>query len=41
LADGIALADKLQQKKQVTAVFRVEGAASEGDFHDSAGTLLP
>jgi len=35
VADGIALADKLQQKKQVTAVFTGEGATSEGDFHEA------
>ncbi|WP_047414891.1 thiamine pyrophosphate-dependent enzyme [Cellulophaga sp. Hel_I_12] len=35
VADGIALADKLQQRKQVTAVFTGEGATSEGDFHEA------
>tara|TARA_R110002050_G_scaffold56512_1_gene127028 strand:+ start:128583 stop:130559 length:1977 start_codon:yes stop_codon:yes gene_type:complete len=35
VADGIALADLLQHKKQVTAVFTGEGATSEGDFHEA------
>ncbi len=35
VADGIALADLLQNKKQVTAVFTGEGATSEGDFHEA------
>jgi 2-oxoisovalerate dehydrogenase E1 component len=35
VADGIALADVLQNKKQVTAVFTGEGATSEGDFHEA------
>jgi len=35
VADGIALADTLQHKKQVTAVFTGEGATSEGDFHEA------
>ncbi|MEN2416026.1 alpha-ketoacid dehydrogenase subunit alpha/beta [Flavobacterium mesophilum] len=35
IADGIALADKLQQNKKVTAVFTGEGATSEGDFHEA------
>ncbi len=35
VADGIALADILQDRKQVTAVFTGEGATSEGDFHEA------
>jgi len=35
IADGIALADKLQNNKKVTAVFTGEGATSEGDFHEA------
>lgn len=35
VADGIALADVLQNRKQVTAVFTGEGATSEGDFHEA------
>jgi len=35
IADGIALADKLQKNKKVTAVFTGEGATSEGDFHEA------
>tara|TARA_R110002051_G_scaffold325867_1_gene432588 strand:+ start:126600 stop:128576 length:1977 start_codon:yes stop_codon:yes gene_type:complete len=35
VADGIALADTLQKRKQVTAVFTGEGATSEGDFHEA------
>ena len=35
VADGIALADLLNNKKQVTAVFTGEGATSEGDFHEA------
>ncbi|MDV7138728.1 dehydrogenase E1 component subunit alpha/beta [Maribacter sp. TH_r10] len=35
VADGIALAGRLQDKKQVTAVFTGEGATSEGDFHEA------
>lgn len=35
VADGIALADMLQGKKRVTAVFTGEGATSEGDFHEA------
>ncbi|MBQ0788940.1 MAG: dehydrogenase E1 component subunit alpha/beta [Oceanihabitans sp.] len=35
VADGIALASKLQNKKQVTAVFTGEGGTSEGDFHEA------
>ncbi len=35
VADGIALADLLQENKRVTAVFTGEGATSEGDFHEA------
>jgi 2-oxoisovalerate dehydrogenase E1 component len=35
LADGIALADKLNDRKKVTLVFTGEGATSEGDFHEA------
>ena len=35
VADGIALASKLQNKGQVTAVFTGEGGTSEGDFHEA------
>lgn len=35
VADGIALANKLQKNKKVTAVFTGEGATSEGDFHEA------
>ena len=35
VADGIALAHKLRNEKQVTAVFTGEGATSEGDFHEA------
>ncbi|OXA81616.1 2-oxoisovalerate dehydrogenase E1 component [Flavobacterium aquidurense] len=35
VADGIALADKLQNNKKITAVFTGEGATSEGDFHEA------
>ncbi|OIQ28524.1 MAG: dehydrogenase [Bacteroidetes bacterium MedPE-SWsnd-G2] len=35
VADGIALANKLQKKKAVTAVFSGEGGTSEGDFHEA------
>ncbi|MBT8299237.1 MAG: dehydrogenase E1 component subunit alpha/beta [Maribacter sp.] len=35
VADGIALADILKKKNQVTAVFTGEGATSEGDFHEA------
>lgn len=35
VADGIALADKLKDNKQVTAVFTGEGGTSEGDFHEA------
>ncbi|MFZ0595574.1 MAG: dehydrogenase E1 component subunit alpha/beta [Flavobacterium sp.] len=35
IADGIALADKLEKNKKITAVFTGEGATSEGDFHEA------
>ncbi|MBI1289287.1 MAG: dehydrogenase [Flavobacteriales bacterium] len=35
IADGIALAQKLDATKKVTAVFSGDGGASEGDFHES------
>lgn len=35
VADGIALASKLQNKNKVTAVFTGEGGTSEGDFHEA------
>ncbi|WP_416337325.1 alpha-ketoacid dehydrogenase subunit alpha/beta [Galbibacter sp. EGI 63066] len=35
VADGIALANLLQGKKKVTAVFSGEGGTSEGDFHEA------
>lgn len=35
VADGIALADLLQNKKHVTPVFTGEGGSSEGDFHEA------
>lgn len=35
VADGIALADVLQNRPHVTAVFTGEGGTSEGDFHEA------
>ena len=35
IADGIALADKLKNNAQVTAVFSGDGGTSEGDFHEA------
>lgn len=35
VADGIALAHKIRNEKQVTAVFTGEGGTSEGDFHEA------
>lgn len=35
VAVGIALADMLQNRKRVTAVFTGEGGTSEGDFHEA------
>lgn len=35
VADGIALANLLKNKNEVTAVFTGEGGTSEGDFHEA------
>lgn len=35
VADGIALAHKLQKEQKITAVFTGEGGTSEGDFHEA------
>ncbi|APG64473.1 dehydrogenase [Tenacibaculum todarodis] len=35
VADGIALANKLKDNKQVCAVFTGDGGTSEGDFHEA------
>ncbi len=35
VADGIALANKLNKNGKITAVFTGEGATSEGDFHEA------
>ncbi|MCB0431054.1 MAG: dehydrogenase [Flavobacteriales bacterium] len=35
IADGIALAHKLNKEPKVTAVFTGDGATSEGDFHEA------
>lgn len=35
VADGIALANKLQKNNEATMVFTGDGGASEGDFHES------
>ncbi|WBL20779.1 dehydrogenase E1 component subunit alpha/beta [Zunongwangia sp. HRR-M8] len=35
VANGIALAHKLQHEKKLTAVFTGEGGTSEGDFHEA------
>ena len=35
LAVGLALADKMQDRKQVTVCFFGEGAVAEGEFHES------
>jgi len=35
LAVGLALADKMQKRKRVTCCFFGEGAAAEGEFHES------
>jgi 2-oxoisovalerate dehydrogenase E1 component len=35
IADGLALASKLQNTPQVTAVFTGDGGTSEGDFHEA------
>lgn len=35
VANGIALAELIQEEKKVTAVFTGEGGTSEGDFHEA------
>lgn len=35
IADGIALANKLQKNNKICAVFTGEGGTSEGDFHEA------
>ena len=35
IAVGLALADKMQQKKRVTSCFFGDGAVAEGEFHES------
>jgi 2-oxoisovalerate dehydrogenase E1 component len=35
IADGIALANKIQGEKKATLVFSGDGGASEGDFHEA------
>ena len=35
LAVGLALADKLQGRRRVTACFFGDGAVAEGEFHES------
>ncbi|MBF9255468.1 dehydrogenase E1 component subunit alpha/beta [Pontibacter sp. 172403-2] len=35
VADGIALADLLENKEKITLVFSGDGGASEGDFHEA------
>lgn len=35
VADGIALAHKLNREAQITAVFTGDGGSSEGDFHEA------
>ena len=35
VADGIALANKLKETKEICAVFTGDGGTSEGDFHES------
>ena len=35
VADGISLADVLEQKNKATLVFTGDGASSEGDFHEA------
>jgi pyruvate dehydrogenase E1 component subunit alpha len=35
LAAGLALADKMQKRKRITACFFGEGAAAEGEFHET------
>jgi 2-oxoisovalerate dehydrogenase E1 component len=38
VADGIALAQKLDRSNKITAVFTGDGGASQGDFHESVNT---
>ncbi len=38
VADGIALADKIQGNQKATMVFTGDGGASEGDFHEALNT---
>lgn len=38
VADGIALAQKLNNSGKITAVFTGDGGASQGDFHESLNT---
>ncbi|MFN4082498.1 MAG: thiamine pyrophosphate-dependent enzyme [Bacteroidia bacterium] len=38
VADGIALANLLQNRQKVTVVFSGDGGASEGDFHEALNT---
>lgn len=38
VADGIALAQKLNRSNKITAVFTGDGGASQGDFHESVNT---
>jgi 2-oxoisovalerate dehydrogenase E1 component len=38
VADGVALAEKLQKTENVTVVFTGDGGASEGDFHEALNT---
>ena len=35
VADGIALANKMKQNKEIVTVFTGDGGASEGDFHEA------
>ena len=35
VADGIALANKLEENNKITAVFSGDGGTSEGDFHEA------
>ena len=35
IADGIALANKLEKNKKITVAFTGDGGASEGDFHEA------
>lgn len=38
VADGIALANRLNEEQKATVVFTGDGGASEGDFHESINT---